>query len=119
VRAQPAAGVVVELTGLGRWVRQEDVGRDPGSQDDGETTTTFGFEPATTTATTLSGAGRGRFELHCRAAGAPGLVLRVPVDVLLEPGAGATEPFTTVEEVALGLPPCNPSGASTTSTTAP
>jgi hypothetical protein len=115
VRARPAAGVVVELTGLGRWVRQDDVGVD----GEGGTTTTFGFEPATMTATTLSEAGWGRFELHCRAAGAPGLVLRVPVDVVPEPGAAATEPFTTVEEVVLDLPACHPSGGATTSTTAP
>jgi hypothetical protein len=118
VRAQPAAGVVVELTGLGRWVRQDDVANGGEDADDG-TITTFGLEPATTTTTTLSGAGWGRFELHCRAAGSPDLVLRVPVEVVPAPGTGSSEPFTTVEEVALDLPACNPSGAATTSTTAP
>lgn len=114
VRAAPAAGTVVELTGLGRWVLR----------DDGTTTDTADLsDPPRATSIRLSDAGRARFELVCRAAGAPGLALRVPVVVQAPPGVpsttATTAPLVTREEVRLELPDCAVAGQTTSTTTAP
>ncbi len=131
VRSTPVVGVTVELAGLGRWVLRDDSSStDSGSAS--STSTSVGVRSSTTTSTTSStrtgpsavartdGAGRVRYELRCRAPGAPGLVLRVPVTVTPPPDAtGATGPSsTTTQSVELDLPDCiDP--ATTTTTTAP
>jgi hypothetical protein len=114
VRAQPVAGQVVELLGLGRWALRDDGGA-AGSSSSAVTS-------SSATART-DASGRVRFELTCVTAGAPGLSLQVPITVRTGPtGAGSTPPTssTTSEVVPLELPACAPSASpsSTTSTTA-
>ena len=129
VRARPAAGDLVELAGLGRWVL-DDVDDEPDQEDDPDddllgTTTSTTLGPSRSTSVRLSDSGRARFELRCRSAGVPGLVLRVPVPIATVPGAtpssSTVDRGTTIEEVTLDLPACvaEASPSPTTSTTAP
>ena len=113
VRAAPVTDVVVELTGLGRWELR-------GSSPEPTTSTTdLDVSTSTTVAEPDGGAspsqrldagGRARFELRCRAAGSPGLALRVPVADDLGP---------STQTVPLDLPGCGAEPPSTTSTSAP
>jgi len=120
VRSSPLGGTFVELTGLGRWVTRDDRGSAP---TDDSTSTTFDDASGGSLdqGAILSDAGRALFELHCVAAGAPGLALRIPVLVVPPPapaGNGSTTTTTTTapstEEVALELPACVDPGATTT-----
>ncbi|MEO7430146.1 MAG: carboxypeptidase-like regulatory domain-containing protein [Acidimicrobiales bacterium] len=131
VRSTPVVGVTVELAGLGRWVLREDTSSTDGGSAS-STSTSVGVRSSTTTSTTVrtgtapsamartDGSGQVRYELRCHTAGAPGLVLRVPVTVMPAPDAtGATGPPSTItESVELDLPDCiDP--ATTTTTTSP
>ena len=117
VRAAPVTGVLVELTGLGRWVLRDDTAPVPttsstlvGPGDPGTTSTT---EPqsAASARQRLDGRGQARFELRCRERGAPGLALRVPVR--------ADDGATGTQTVALDLAACGADPPPTTSSTSP
>lgn len=114
VRAAPVTGVLVELTGFGRWVLREapstpTTGTSLLDPDDGTSTTTEPDRGATATQR-LDGRGQARFELECRQRGAPGLALRIPI--VSDDGPGT-------QTVALDLPGCGADPPATPTTTSP